>query len=77
VNANVMNGDAIIASSVTGTIIDSGVTPFIVVGNSVLAELYSGFLSRFQQGRLRPALFLSRQRFPYKEKRPEKSQLRQ
>src|SRR5262245_56828643 len=57
-----MHGDATIASSVTGTIIDTGV--FIVAGDSVLAELYGGFHSRFQKGRLRPALFLSGCAFP-------------
>jgi len=57
-----MHGDATTASSVTDTIIDTGV--LIVAGNSVLAELYGGFHSRFQKGRLRPALFLSDSAFP-------------
>jgi len=36
------NGDATNASIVTGTIIDSGVIPITVAGNSVVAELMSG-----------------------------------
>jgi hypothetical protein len=39
------NGDVTNASTVTGTIIDSGVIPIIVAGNSAVAGLFGGFQS--------------------------------
>src|SRR5262249_3493081 len=50
------NGDATIASSVTGTMIDSGVIHITVAGNSAGTVLFGGFLSYLQKGRVHPAL---------------------
>jgi len=58
-SASGRNGDAIIASSVTGTIIETGVLPITVAGNRAMAVLFGGFLSYLQKGRLKPALLLS------------------
>jgi len=51
-----MNGDATNASSVID-IIDSGV-PITVAINGDAAEVFGGFLSYLQKGRLHPALRL-------------------
>jgi len=56
-SASGRNGDATSASSVIGTIIDTGV--ITVAGNRAMAMLFGGFLSYFQKGRLHPALLLS------------------
>ena len=55
-SASGRNGDATNASSVTGTIIDTGVLPISVAGNSAVAVLFGGFLSYLQKGRMNPAL---------------------
>ena len=56
-SASGRNGDATSASSVTGTIIDTGV--ITVAGNSAVGVLFGGFLSYLQKGRIHPALLPS------------------